>query len=140
MVRVGGKGRGQKCVRVKIVAGAVVVAFQFGAHDGHFMGQFGRVELGILHAVSFHAGGEFQPVGGDQFMVLGAILRRAGVDLAAVGKKQMIDRAWRQISCSLEHHVFQNVRQAGLPADLVARTDFVPDAEIHDRRGVGFFG
>ncbi len=64
------------------------------------------------------------------------VLTRLGVGLPADAGDERAVRFRLHVLRALEHHVLEQVREAGAPRLLVLRPDVVPQLHVHDRRGV----
>ena len=94
------------------------------------------IEQQVLHAIGLEVDDEIDLVAGDVDEVRRDVLRGERVVLAAVlldEPRELLGSARRR---ALEHHVLEEVRDAGRAALLVARADAIPHLERHDRAAV----
>ncbi len=117
------------------VEGIVLAALVLVAHHGHFGIEILAGDEGMRHAVRFHRQRPFQVVvlGLEDFVVVGAVFRSGAVELHAARRELLRDRL--VLRRTLEHHVLQQVRHAGLAVVFVARADQIGDVDGHGGLG-----
>ena len=100
-----------------------------------------RVQLGEVerieqetHAVGFHPERRLEVVRRHGLVIGGAIVRRGPVVRPANAFGELVVQAVRHMSRPGEHHVLEEVREAGPALRLVLRTDVVPHIYRHGRR------
>ena len=93
----------------------------------------------VAHAVGMHPEGEFELVRGHRVVVIGAVVVGAAVAVAGAGAlQQAVGQAARQVLAAGEHHVLEQVGEAGQAGHLVGRADVVPDVDGHQRQALVF--
>ena len=92
------------------------------------------VDAEIAHPVGLDVQGGLPAVGGEVEVVDRHVLAGPGVVVPAVALGEAVDVAGHQLFGSLEHQVFEVVRQAGLGQFLVRRADAVADHRGDHRR------
>src|SRR5205085_5271038 len=90
------------------------------------------------HAVRLEPEREVQAVRGNRLVVVGTVFRRAAVLRAAGARHQLEVLALLHVSGAFEHHVLEQVREAGATGTLVARAGVVPHVHRHARRRMIF--
>ena len=88
------------------------------------------------HPVRFEPQREVQPVGGDGFEVRGAVFVRGAVHAAAGTLDERHVLRLADVCRSFEHHVLEQVREAGTIQALAAAADVVPQIDGDDWSGV----
>ncbi len=89
-----------------------------------------------LHAVGLEPEAEGELARREHLEVVRAIFARRAVERAAVARHELEVLAARHVLRALEHHVLEQVREAGAAADLVAAADVVDDVHGDGRRRV----
>ncbi len=100
--------------------------------------QIGLVHRQRAHAVGFQKQPEIQLVGSEGLEVIGAILGGGAVHVAAVVFHQDHVLAFADVLGPFEHHVLEQMREAGAPGVFVVRADVVGDRNSVGRRGMIF--
>ena len=85
------------------------------------------------HAVGLEEQRALQRLGRQRLEVVRVVLVRRAVERAAGGLHQPGVLHLRHVGRPLEHHVLEEVGEAGAPLGLVAHADVVEDAHRHDR-------
>jgi hypothetical protein len=93
-------------------------------------------ERQVRHAVALEVEDERQRLAREVVQVRGAVAHREAVRRAAVPLDQVVERARPELLPAVEHHVLEEMRDAGLAARLVARAGAVEDVRRDDGRGV----
>jgi hypothetical protein len=86
------------------------------------------------HTVGLEEQAEVELVLGHRLVVGGAVGIGGAVRVAAVGIDQKVELAYAHVLRPLEHHVFEEVGEAGAALALVLRPDLIADADGIDRR------
>ena len=89
------------------------------------------------HPVGLQPEGKLQVVGGDVFPVVGAV-RSGGTVQVCAGLLEGVEVAVVVVTGALEHHVFEEVGEAGAAYFLILGADMVPDVDRHQRNRVVF--
>src|ERR1019366_6827092 len=95
-----------------------------------------QVRLGDLerpHAVGLQEQGQVELVLGHDFEVQGAVVVGRAVHAAALGEDPIKVLAGPHVFRAFEHHVLEQVGEAGAPLALVARADFITDGDAEYR-------
>jgi len=94
------------------------------------------VELGLghrlrqrAHPVRLQVEPQVQLVGRQRLEVVGPVLVGGAVHVGAVGRNQGEELALGNLWCALEHQMFEQVGETGVPFALVARTHIVGQAK-----------
>ena len=90
------------------------------------------------HAIGFEPQHERQVLRRHRFPEHRRVLGRVGVALAADARDVRRMPFGLDVLRSLEHHVLEQMREAGAPGPLVLRAHVIPDLQVHDRRGMIF--
>jgi hypothetical protein len=90
------------------------------------------------HAVRFEEKSEIQLVRGQHFKVVGAILAGGAIHTAAIFLDELQVLALADVGRPLEHHVFEQVREAGVPRLLDAGSHVVHNGDRGHRRAAIF--
>ena len=88
------------------------------------------------HAVGFEEHRRLELIGRHRLVVERALLVRGAVHRAAVAEDGVEMLAGADVLRALEHHVLEEMREAGAAGALVARADVVDDGDREDRRDV----
>ena len=84
------------------------------------------------HPVALQPQRELELVGRHDLEVVGSILRGRAVDVGGARLLQVLEvLVLRDVLRPLEHHVLEQVGEAGAPRGFVARADLVPDVDHH---------
>jgi hypothetical protein len=94
-----------------------------------------RVEQ-IRHAIGLEIERQFQRVRRHVLEVVGAIVVRRAVVVAAGALEQRVEHAFLDVLRSLEHQVLEQVREAGAAGLLVRRADVIPDVHRRHRHAL----
>ena len=86
------------------------------------------------HAVGFHAHHQLEPVGRHRLVVAGRIVGRVGVVAAAILRHGARELGGAHRGGALEHHVLEEMRDAGLAPHLVGAARLVDQDLGDDRR------
>ena len=108
--------------RLRIVVDAHAAFFQHHVAFG-LNADIRQIEIG--HAVGFELHDELQSVLRDLLVEGRVIVRGEGVVLAAVARDGLRELAARHGRRAAEHHVFEEMRQAGNARRIVHRADLV---------------
>ena len=111
-------------------------------HDVLLARELDRIQQAPAHAAGFNLQRGLPSVGSHREVVGGAVGIREGVVAAAHLARLDIDLAFTELLRPLEHHVLQEVRQAGLAGVLIARAHLIPEnrrdhgqrAALHEQR------
>jgi hypothetical protein len=114
-------------LRIVVGAGA-----PFFLDDFQLLEEFLLAELEVAHPLGFQLEGDLQPVAGEILIVGRVVAPGEGVLLTAVLGDDARELPRRQTLGALEHHVLQDVRDAGDAAVLIARSDAIPDLRGQD--------
>ena len=87
----------------------------------------------VGHAVGLHAHHHLEPVGGDGLVITGDVEVGEGVLATAVARDDAREFTGPERGCALEHHVLEEVRDAGAAEDLVGTAHLV-DQHLGDDR------
>ena len=85
------------------------------------------------HAIRLEEQRELQRVRRQVLVIVGAIVAGRAVVVAARGFEPVVERALGHVHRSFEHHVLEEMREAGAARPLVARADVIPDVHRHHR-------
>src|SRR5262249_14012121 len=85
------------------------------------------------HAISFDKESQIKLIGRQRFKIGGAIFVSGAVHDATVIEDEIVDLAITDIFRSLEHHMLEQVSEAGAALTLVSRADVVGD--VHRNHG-----
>ena len=89
------------------------------------------------HAVAFEPEGQLQLVRRQRFKIIRAVKVCCAVDLAGSRRLEVPEVAlFADVPGSLEHHVFEQVSEAGEAGALIGRADVIPDIHGHERQTV----
>ncbi len=88
------------------------------------------------HAVRFKEQAQIELVGGEGFEIIGTILGRSAVHVAAIVFHQNHVLALAHVLGAFEHHVLEKVRESGMAHSLAVRADVVGDGDGVSGRGV----
>ncbi len=104
----------------------VFVAAELGDDGPFFLFEFVlRIDPEILHPVGLDGQRQLPPVGRKVEVKDREVFGRVGVVLAAVGERDVVDLARHDLVGSLEHQMFEIVRQASVVQLFVSRADAV---------------
>ena len=124
--------RGHRLAQERV--GIVLAALQLAPHHRHLGVEVGLVDPAVEHPVGLELDGELEAVGRQRLEVAGPVVERVGVEAGPVQEERAGDLAQAIPLGPLEHHVLEEVRDAGDAVVLVSRADLVPDAEAHHGR------
>ena len=88
------------------------------------------------HAVGFQEQAEIELIGREGFEIIRAILRGGAVHVAAVVFHQDHVLALADVRRAFEHHVLEQVREAGMARPLVVRADVIGNGNPVSGRGM----
>ena len=111
------------------------------ADDVALVGELGAVEAfeEEAHAIALKPEGEFELVAGDGFEVVGAVEVGSAVDVGGACAFDEFDVGlFADVLGAFEHHVFEEVGEAGAARALVERPDVVPEVDGDERETVVF--
>ena len=131
-----------RSARLPVVGGAFVLA-ALVADDVALVGELGAVEAfeQEAHAVAFQPEGEFQLVAGDRLEVVGAVEVGGAVDVGRAGALEVFEVGFfAYMLGALEHHVLEEVGEAGASGALVDRPDVVPEVDGDEGEAMVFVG
>ena len=90
----------------------------------------------VRHPVALEVEHDGQRLAREVVQVRGVVARRVAVGGAAVPFDQVVEHPGPELLATVEHHVLEEMRDAGGAAHLVARADVVEDVGRDDGRGV----
>ena len=114
----------------RIVEGALTL----GEDDGPLRFGLGRVNQQVDHAIRLETDGQSDPIRRQGLMVRGVVVRREGVQLAAVPVHAQHQLAGADIRRPLEHHVLNPMRDAGDSRQLITGANTIKDPKRGDWR------
>ena len=130
---------------VDLFAGEVVgCAFALAslvADDVALVGELFAVEAfeEEAHAVAFEPEGELELVAGNGFEVVGAVEVGGAVDVGCAGALDVFDVGlFADVLGAFEHHVFEEMGEAGAAGALVERADVIPEVDGDEGKTVVF--
>ena len=89
----------------------------------------------IAHAIRLEPQRQLELVGRDRLEVVRAVVVRRAVHAGRAGRfEQWKVRIRRDVLRALEHHVLEQVGEAGAPRLLVGRPDVIPEVHRHHRQ------
>ena len=94
------------------------------------------VDVQRRHAIGFEPQHQRQILRRHRFPEHRRVFGRVGVALAADRRDHRAVRVARHVLAALEHHVLEQVREAGASGLLVLRADVIPELQMDDRRRV----
>ena len=94
-----------------------------------------RASSRLAHPVGLEPQGEVEPADGQRLEVVGPVEPGGRVHRGAGRLEQADVRAGGDVRGALEHHVLEEVGEAGAAGLLVARADVVPEVHGDDGRG-----
>ena len=120
----------------KAAIGAVQdIHAHFVLHHALLVGEAGGVDVEATHTVCFHPQHRLQYVRGHYLKVVGVVEAGAAIQRTTVAGDDLVQTAFRQIRRALEHHVFEQVREASAALRFNAETDLVVHADRRRRQG-----
>ena len=124
----------------EFVGGAFALA-ALVADDVALVGEFFAVEAfeEESHAIALEPEGEFELIAGHGFEVVGAVEVGGAVDVGCAGAFDVFDVGFfADVLGAFEHHVFEEVGEAGAAGALVERADVIPEVDGDEGEAVVF--
>ncbi len=111
------------------------------ADDVALVGELDAVEAfeEEAHAVALEPESQFELIAGDGFEVVGAVEVGGAVDVGCACALEVFDVSFfTDVFGAFEHHVLEEMGEAGAAGSLVERADVIPEVNGYEREAVVF--